>query len=320
MSGFHSALDPAGPQALHIERLIWLFTGVSAFVLLAVIMALLLTVSRRRQRRDLAPDPRPAEPRERWLGRAVGVATALTVALLFVLLGASYATDRRLLDLAGKEQLTVHVIGHQWWWEIRYAHGEPARRVTTANELHVPVGVPVRVELTSPDVIHSFWVPNLHGKQDLIPGYANAILIEADRPGVYRGQCAEFCGLQHAYMAFLVVAEPEEAFDAWYERQLAPAQEPTADQAKRGREVFLRSACVTCHRIRGTTASAIYGPDLTHLKSRQILAAGAIPNTRGHLAAWVADPQGVKPGSRMPITALPPADFQALLAYLETLE
>ncbi|MEK0085199.1 cytochrome c oxidase subunit II [Benzoatithermus flavus] len=320
MNGFQSALHPAGPQALHIERLIWLFTGISAFVLLAVTVALLWAVFRRRERRDLAAEPRPPELRERRLGRVVGAAVALTVVLLFVLLTASFATDRRLLDLEGREQLTVHVIGHQWWWEIRYAHGEPARRVITANELHIPVGVPVRIELTSPDVIHSFWVPNLHGKQDLIPGSSNAITIEADRPGTYRGQCAEFCGLQHAFMAFLVVAEPEETFDAWYERQLAPAREPGNDQARRGREVFLRSACVMCHRIRGTSASATYGPDLTHLKSRQILAAGAVPDTRGHLAAWIADPQGIKPGARMPITALPPPDFQALLAYLETLE
>jgi cytochrome c oxidase subunit 2 len=320
MNGFQSALDPAGPQALHIERLILLFTGVAAFVLLAVTVVLLVAVFRRRPRPDLDPDLRPAEPRERRLGRAVSAATTLTVMLLLVLLTASYATDRRLLDLKGKEQLTVQVVGHQWWWEIRYAHGEPARRVITANELRIPVGVPVRVELTSPDVIHSFWVPNLHGKQDLIPGYSNAIALEADRPGVYRGQCAEFCGLQHALMAFLVVAEQKEAFDAWYERQLAPAAEPAAGLARRGREVFLRSACVACHRIRGTRASATYGPDLTHLKSRQYLAAGTVPDTRGHLAAWIADPQGIKPGSRMPITALPPADFQALLAYMETLE
>jgi cytochrome c oxidase subunit II len=314
-----SALDPAGPQAASIGHLFWLFVGVCGAVYVAVLLVLVMVLVRRRRSRDDRIVPRPPAATEARMGRVIGGATALTVVLLFVLLTASYAADRAILGRHGQEALTIEVVGHQWWWEVRY-DGEPARRFITANEIHVPVGQKVRLRLTSPDVIHSFWVPNLHGKRDLIPGIENTFYLEADRPGRWRGQCAEFCGLQHAFMALWFVAEPPEAFAAWREAQLRAAPEPAAETARRGREVFLSRACVMCHAIRGTTAAAIMGPDLTHLKSRATIAAGILPNTRGHLAAWVADPQSVKPGTRMPITALEPGELQALLDYLETLE
>jgi cytochrome c oxidase subunit 2 len=178
----------------------------------------------------------------------------------------------------------------------------------------------VRVRLSSPDVIHSFWVPNLHGKTDLILGLDNETMLRADRAGVYRGQCAEYCGLQHAHMGLLVIADEPDAFGAWYERQLKPAAEPAGDIERRGRDLFLASSCVMCHRIRGTLAGATVGPDLTHLASRQTLAAGTLPNTRGHLGAWIADPQHIKPGTNMPIPGIDGSALNPLVSYLSSLE
>ena len=169
-------------------------------------------------------------------------------------------------------------------------------------------------------MIHSFWVPNLHGKTDLIPGRQTLTWVKADRPGTYRGQCAEFCGHQHAHMAFTVVAEPPEQFKAWYEAQLKPAAQPSTPAQARGQQVFLSSPCIMCHRVQGTDAGGRVGPDLTHVASRSHLAAGTLANTRGHLAGWVLDPQKIKPGTRMPPNNLEPADLQALLDYLQSLK
>ena len=174
-------------------------------------------------------------------------------------------------------------------------------------------------KVTSHDVIHSFWVPNLHGKRDLVPGYVTAIWMQADRSGIYRGQCAEFCGRQHAHMAFEIVAESEADFERWLDAQRRLAVEPQTDAEQRGREVFLARRCSTCHTIRGTGAFATVGPDLTHVASREALAAGTIPNTRGHLAGWIVNPQTIKPGTAMPSNLLPADDLHALMAYLEIL-
>jgi cytochrome c oxidase subunit 2 len=318
-SALQSALDAAGPGTARFETLFWLFVIVCGLVFLAVLLVLLWAAFRRRERGG-APMPYPDNAQERRLNRVVGGATAVTLAILVVFVVASFATDRGLAQLTTKEGFEVKVTGHQWWWEVTYQDENPSRSFTTANELHIPVGVPVRVSLDSPDVIHSFWVPSLNGKTDLIPGRENTTTIQADRPGTYRGQCAEYCGLQHAHMAFLVVAEPREAFEAWRERQIRPAPEPAGDLEKRGRDVFLSGPCVMCHKIRGTIAGGSLGPDLTHLAGRQTLAAATIPNTPGHLAAWIEDPQHVKPGNRMPITQVAPSDMHPLLAYLETLE
>jgi cytochrome c oxidase subunit 2 len=191
--------------------------------------------------------------------------------------------------------------------------------VVTANELHIPTGKPIVLQLSSNDVIHSFWVPALHGKIDLIPSRENTIKIQADVPGVYRGQCAEYCGYQHAHMAFWVVAEPEATYATWLAAQSSPALAPGDETAKKGRDVFLSRPCVLCHTIQGTDARGIAGPDLTHVASRTSLAAATIPNSKGQLAGWILDSQSLKPGNNMPSMALDPRELHALLAYLETL-
>ena len=203
---------------------------------------------------------------------------------------------------------------------MTYADTSPHGRFTTANEIHVPVGEPVLFVLNAQDVIHSFWVPSLAGKKDLIPGYTQSMWFQADTAGVYRGQCAEFCGLQHAKMALHVVAEPKAQYRQWVERQRESAAIPTDSVTRRGREIFLVGQCAMCHSIQGTAAASNAGPDLTHLASRRTIAAGTLPNTRGALAGWIVDPQRIKPGTRMPPNLLRPQDLDALLTYLQSLE
>lgn len=335
LAGNPSATDPAGPQAARILSLGQLLWWVCGAVWVAVVAVMLVAVLRRR--RDAAHEALPeVQPHEvppgggalplpagqhRTLTRAVAAATALTVLILLVFLGKTVATGHALAAFAEHhEAVTVEVTGHQWWWELRYQHPEAGRIFTTANELHVPVGQPVLLKLNSGDVIHSFWVPNLHGKRDLIPGQTNSLMIQADRPGIYEGQCAEFCGFQHANMRLRVVAESPEAFQSWWQHQLGPGRTPVSDLEKRGQEVFLTGPCVTCHSIAGTPAGGTTGPNLTHVASRRSLAANALPHSRGHLAGWVVNPQGIKPGVNMPPNTLPPADLQALITYLETLQ
>ena len=313
-----SVLHPAGPMAERILGLWDLMYWVSVGVFVLVILALLAAVLRRRPQIEDEEDlPGPPENKRR-LFQVIGAATAVTVVLLFVLLTGSVATGRATASLSG-EPLNLKVTGKQWWWQVEYVDPVPSRSITTANEIHVPVGRPVRIRLESSDVIHSFWVPNLHGKRDLVPGFTNVIWIQADRPGVYRGQCAEFCGFQHAHMALLVIAEPPERFRAWAEAQRQPSAPTRTPQQARGRYLVERLPCANCHTIRGTQAAGRLGPDLTHLASRRTLAAGTLPNTRGHLGGWLLDPQSSKPGSLMPPTAMSPESLQAVLAYLEIL-
>ncbi len=214
-------------------------------------------------------------------------------------------------------RITIAIRGHQWWWEVRYQNGDPARQFTTANELHIPVGEPVGIELTSADVIHTFWVPALAGKTDLIPGQTNTAWIEADEPGVYRGQCNEYCGQQHAHMALTLFADPPDKFQAWWDAQVAAASPPEA--VADGRTRFTRQ-CGICHTVRGTLAGGKVGPDLTHLMSRSTIAAGMLPNTIGNLSGWIANPQVIKPGSKMPDLDLSGPDLQAIRSYLLTLK
>jgi cytochrome c oxidase subunit II len=212
--------------------------------------------------------------------------------------------------------ITVEVIGHRWWWEVRY----PDRGIVTANEVRIPVGEPVLVRLTTQDVLHSFWVPELTGKTDMISGRTNTMTLEAERPGVYRGQCAEFCGLQHAQMIFFVIADPRSEFDRWMADHSGPPALPTDPMLRQGQEVFETQACAACHTIRGTTASGMVGPDLTDFGGRLTIGAGAVPNTRGNLGGWIVNSQTIKPGNLMPPIQLSPDDLQALIAYLESLE
>jgi cytochrome c oxidase subunit II len=254
--------------------------------------------------------------------RGVSIATALTVVILLLFFVADLSVGRTLRPPLDRGPLVVKLTGHQWWWEVEYPDTVPALRLADANELHIPAGRPVLVELASRDVIHSFWVPNLGGKKDMIPRYTDSLWFQADTPGVYRSQCAEFCGFQHAKMALHVVAHPPAEFARWLVQSRQPPPPPPATDtlALRGREVFLSGPCVMCHAVQGTPAGSRVGPDLTHLASRRTLAAGTLPNTKGNLAAWILDPQSIKPGTNMPANSLSPSDLEALLAYLQTLK
>ena len=313
MGGVQSPLNPAGPQAAAIASLTWWFFAVCAVVYVLVMAAAVWAVVRRRKPSDDAPET------ARRLGWIVAGAAAVTVVTLVVLTVSSVVAGRGLLSPSAPGAVTVDVIGHQWWWEFQYRDVSANEWVNSPNELHIPVGVPVVLKVTSRDVIHSFWVPNLHGKRDLVPGMVTHTWIQADRPGVYRGQCAEFCGHQHAHMAFLVVAEPVDDFLRWLQRQREGAPQPRTAAEKRGHDVFMKGPCVMCHTIRGTSAGSRFGPDLTHVAARQTIAAGTLPTTRGHLAGWITDSQSIKPGNRMPPNVLSGEDLQALLTYIESL-
>ena len=216
----------------------------------------------------------------------------------------------------GDCELKIELTGYRWWWKVEYSDPEPAKTVITANEIHIPIGRPVLINTYSQDVIHSFWIPALQGKRDLIPGNPSAIWLQADQPGVFEGQCAEFCGFQHAHMRLVLVAESQEQFQAWLDAQRQPARSPANSTAERGQKIFVSGPCALCHSIRGTDANGHVAPDLTHLAGRLKIAAGTLPNTPGHLAGWIIDSQHIKPGNAMPPTSLSAEDLQALLAYL----
>jgi cytochrome c oxidase subunit 2 len=312
----HSVLDPASPQARLIDRLGDAMYVVAAIVFVLVMVALLWAAFRRRGPADTPDD----SGRERPMRTAVVVATGLTIAILFGFLVFDISVGRAITANPGKEALQIRVTGHQWWWEVQYRDSLPQNWVTTANEIHVPVGHRVVFELRSTDVIHSFWPPNLSAKRDQIPGNENSLWFQADRAGVFRGLCAEFCGHQHAKMAFLVVAEPPDSFATWLAGQRDTAPTPADSLSRRGQQVFLGSSCVMCHAIAGTPAGSRIGPDLTHIASRRTIAAGTLPNNRSNLTGWIVDPQVIKPGVRMPPSQLSGPDLLALVTYLETLK
>lgn len=324
LPGFTSnqtSLNPVGPGAAHIEREFALIFWITAVVYCIVLAVLVVTVMRNRNRLDIVPDPQPTTPEsDRRATRAVAAAIGVTFLLIATMLIGSFRTSRALGAMNKQQSLTIQVYGHQWWWEVVYQNSESDKIVTTANEIHVPVGVPVMIDGKSADVIHSFWAPNIQGKRDLIPGYDNNIVLQVDHPGRWRGQCAEFCGEQHAHMSFYMVAESPVRFQEWLQEQAMSAPSPTSPQEQRGQQVFLSHPCVMCHSIRGTTANARMGPDLTHLASRSTIAAGALPNTVGNLGGWILNAQSIKPGARMPPNQMSGADLQDLLAYLETLK
>jgi cytochrome c oxidase subunit 2 len=310
LEGAQSALSPAGPQADAIAALFWGNVALLGAIWLAVVVAMLLALRPRRG----------DERSERRHVLAVAAATGATGLLVFALLGASVWTGRRVDRLHAPSPLTLRVAGAQWWWEVTYEDAVPSRSVTTANELWIPVGEPVKLMLETRDVIHSFWVPRLHGKADLLPGQVHVLWLQADEAGRFRGQCAEYCGLQHTNMALFVNAVPRPRFDAWLAAQRGPAREPVDAASVRGRDVFLASGCPACHTVRGLDAHGKVAPDLTHLASRATLAAGTLPNAPGALAGWILAPQHVKPGNHMPQRMLASADLHALLAYLRGLE
>jgi cytochrome c oxidase subunit 2 len=306
-----SALAPAGPAAASIAGLWWLLLGLGTVIYL-VVMAYLLWALFRRRPRAPAAELSPAQE-QRIVVWGGAIVPSLVVLVVF---GATLTTLRALPAPGPDAALTIDVSGYQWWWEVHYGDFG----VTTANEIHLPAGQPVDLRLTSNDVIHSFWVPQLHGKLDLNPGHITTLRLVADAPGVYWGECAEYCGIQHANMRLVVVVHAAEDFEAWLGRMQQPAAVPAEATARQGMDVFLSSNCIYCHRVDGTGATGALGPDLTHVASRLTLGAGATPNTRGSLGGWIADPHSLKPGVLMPPSDLSGEELQALLAYLETLE
>ena len=303
-----SVFEPAGPPARAIAQLGWVFIILGTLVFLATMAYLAYAILRRRSQTE-----------NRQGGTVIVIVAGMIIPALILLV--LFVLNTNVLGQvsapgAGEPGLVIEVSGRQWWWEVHYPEGQ----FYTANEIHIPVGQPVRIKLTSEDVIHSFWVPELHGKMDLIPGRVNDFWIEADREGVFIGECAEYCGTQHAKMQFRVVAEPEEAFNAWAARMQQPAALPQSGSAQRGLEVFLTSTCVQCHAIEGTDATGELGPDLTHLASRLTIGAGTLPLNRANLGGWVSNPHGPKPGVKMPAANLPSEDLNALLDFLLSLE
>jgi cytochrome c oxidase subunit II len=315
--GWQSALDAHGPSARSLANMFWIFVAILGTVWVLTMIALLLSL---RRRRPADADPLATDPRtERRMTITISVAIGLTLVTVVSLTGLSYAAQK-VLFAHKNGALTLLVTGQQWWWEVTYEDPQSNRVFTTANEIHIPVGEPALIKLEASDVIHSFWVPNLTGKMDLIPGRQNQIQIQADRPGMYRGQCAEYCGLQHAHMGLLVIAESKEDFERWREHQSSSAITPNDDERQRGMEILLSKPCVMCHQIRGTDAGGKVAPDLTHVGSRRYIGAGTLETTRGNIAAWIVDPHGVKPGVNMPTIQLEPDEVQPLATYLEGLK
>ena len=306
--GNQDSLHGASHQARSIASLWWVMFGVSCagFTLIGF---LLLLGWWRRNRRELpfGGDERVAT----WLVAALGIALPIVLLTALFVWSDIFVMRSTAAPAAGSTAFTIDVVGHDWWWEARYA----GTRVVTANEIHVPTHTRVEVAGTTADVIHSFWVPELARKIDLVPGRTNRLLLEADRPGRFRGQCSEFCGLQHAHMAVAVVAQPPAAFRRWLAAQARPAGGVDGPGAR----VFAAASCGSCHTIRGTPANGKVGPDLTHVASRRTLAALTLPNTRGFLRAWIRDPARFKPGTRMPAVPLTAAQLGRIVDYLERL-
>lgn len=320
--GAQSALDAGGLQSQRLENLWWIFFAVCAVVYVLVMAVLLVAFFRvRRVNAETPPDVKPDPAREKRIGYVVKGAVAVTLITLFVLMITSFRTGSAIYSLSQSDNpLSIKVTGHQWWWEVEYQDQIPSNNVTTANEIHIPVGRPIKLELQTTDVIHSFWLPNLHGKKDLVPNYPTTFFFQADKPGTYTGQCAEYCGYQHAKMRFTVVAESNEDFESWIRAGQQSSVQPTTDLQKRGQQIFLTSICTQCHTIQGTIANGRVGPNLTHIASRPYLAAGSLTNTREHLENWVTDPQKIKPGIRMPMNNYSPEDLHALIEYLQSLK
>ncbi|MBX5241117.1 cytochrome c oxidase subunit II [Rhizobium sp. NLR22b] len=311
-AGTQSALNADGPAASELRSLILLFVAVCGVVFVLVMSVMAWALVRRKNQA-------PGEPQsERSMGRVVNGAIVMTFLVIsFLTITSFYATNG--VDRGRDDQPTIAVRGQQWWWQFTYLDADPAKTFQTANELHIPVGTDVRLRLDATDVIHSFWVPNLTGKQDLVPGRDNRLTLHATKAGIYRGQCAEFCGLQHSHMALLVIAEEPEDYARWLESQRETAAAPTDGDAAAGELVFMSKPCAACHTIRGTEASGTSGPDLTHVGSRSMIAAGRLENTRGSVAAWIADPQTLKPGNNMPLVPLTGEELRQLSAYMSGL-
>ncbi|MDB5777807.1 MAG: cytochrome c oxidase, subunit [Polaromonas sp.] len=305
-----SVLSPAGSAADTIASLSWGLFALMALIFIGVMALLAWAVSRRAGGQPVRP--------LRWI---VGGGVVFPLVVLASLFGASHWRTPGWLVPPPPGALIVGITAHLWWWEVRYRDPATGQDITLANELRLPVGRPVWLGLSSPDVIHSFWVPALAGKVDMVPGRVNHLLVQARQPGVYRGQCAEYCGDQHARMALHVVATPPAEFNAWLAAQARPAASPASPLLERGRQAFMAQRCNACHTVRGVAGESRLGPDLTHVGSRLYLGAGTLRNQPGAMAHWVSDVQGLKPGARMPSSNdMDAGTLQALAAYLEHLQ
>lgn len=308
--GPQSALEPAGRGADQLADLFWWMTG-GAFVVWAAVVVLAAYAIRARG---------TAVGESRTTGFIIGGGVVVPTVVLAALLAYGLSILPRLLAPAPPGSLRIEVVGEQWWWRVRYhpANGAPCE---LANEIRLPVGEPVQFELAAPDVIHSFWIPALGGKMDMIPGRQTRLTLEPTRTGTFRGVCAEYCGTSHALMAFEVVVMEKAAFDQWLAAQQQPAHEPAEPRARLGRERFLANGCSACHAVRGTEARGVVGPDLTHVGSRTTLGAGILPNDHATFVRWLTRTDQVKPGVLMPhFGMLPSAEVDALAAYLESLQ
>ncbi|MDB5715962.1 MAG: hypothetical protein JWO15_3359 [Sphingomonadales bacterium] len=316
-AGAQSPLDPAGAQAHIVFSLLGLMTWVCGGMYLAVLVFLGWGILRARHR---IQGPPTVEPADIGLNRSLKLWAAIVVAGLTVLITASFFAERSLASARSRQAMVVRVTGHQWWWRIQYRDPATGQWIETANELHLPVDATARIELGSADVIHSFWVPNVAGKMDVIPGRSNTIFVTPRRIGWFRGQCAEFCGAQHAHMAFDVKVETPAAFATWLKGQASPAAPPGDAVSQRGMDIVNSGQCAMCHVVRGGAAAGRAGPDLTHVGARRSVAAGTLPMSRGALQGWIAQPQALKPGTMMPAVALAPADADAVSRYLLSLK
>lgn len=319
----HNALQPFGPQGEQFANLWRIFNVACTLVFVAIVAAVLIAARRAPKGDESTPaDLSSINRQEPVVRRHVTRAVVACGVALVALVAASVFTDRAMARLSLIGAANIEVTGHQWWWSVRYLDGPNASDVfTTANEIHIPVGKPVVLTLKADDVIHSLWVPSLGGKKDLIPGRTATLQLRADAPGIYRGQCAEFCGLEHALMGLLVIAEPQQQYEQWVRGQKQSAADPRDAKALRGKQVFQASSCAMCHAISGADfAGARHAPDLTHVASRRTLASGTLGNTREEMAAWIRDPQALKPGTAMPATPLSNEDLDAVVTYLEGLK
>jgi len=315
-------LDPGGPAADDIATLWWgLLAAGTVIALLVAVLLVLPMVRRRRRMPDVSADHDdvPQQLANRWI---IGLGVVMPGVILIAVLVFSVSTMRTVSRAAPAGSVVIDVVSYQFWWAASYPADDPDDDVIVANEIHIPVGEPVELRLTSADVIHSFWAPELQGKLDMLPDGTNTLVIEADEPGEYLGACAEFCGVQHALMRFVVIAEPPDEFAAWLSAQRSPASDATADAAQRGQALFAAEDCGACHTVRGAPeagAATMPGPDLTHVASRSTLAAATIPNTPVELARWLRDPDAVKPGTTMPAPELTADEIDDLVAYLDSL-
>lgn len=303
-----SPFNPISPQEQDISHL---FIGILVVgaIIFALITALVLFIAVRYRHRGGGD-----EPYQEFGRRRLEIAWTITpVVLLAVILGFTIKTMAAVSPGPGDRPPDLIVTGYQWWWGIQY----PASGVVTANEVHLPAGRRMLLQLDSADVIHDFWVPQLGRKMDMIPGHTNWLWVEPEKAGTYLGACAEYCGAEHAWMRLRVVVQPQAEFDAWLRQQAAPHPTPTGGDAARGAQLFAQATCASCHAVAGTVADARVGPDLTHFGDRDTLGAGVRDNTPDNLAQWLKNPQAVKPGNHMPNLQLTEDDIRALVAYLE---